>query len=195
MELKMLIKYLPRVTTLPIWAHVGTATATVVGFNWIKARLDTSYAASKHPVDYATGQTTFDGATIKGYYAHMIETGTLDIYRTTQLVDFGFILAIACMGIFVCTLVARAARDGSWGRRLGLIAGLCAISGALSDAIENGWSFIMLANPTGFANWLAIPYSSFASLKFALITFAMLCLLISAVLAVSGRLTGNSNLG
>ena len=67
--------------------------------------------------------------------------------------------------------------------------------GALSDAIENGWSFIMLANPTDFANWLAIPYSGFASLKFALITLAMLCLLISAVLTVIGRLTGKSNLG
>ena len=125
----------------------------------------------------------------------MIETGTLDIYRTTQLIDFGFILAIAGMGLFVCTLIARAARDGSWGRHAGLIAGLFAIVGALSDAIENGWSFIMLANPTDFANWLAIPYSSFASLKFALITLAMLCLLISAILAAIGRLTGKPNLG
>lgn len=125
----------------------------------------------------------------------MIETGTLDIYRTTQLIDFGFILAIACMGIFVCTLIARAARDGSWGRRLGLIAGLCAIAGALSDAVENGWSFVMLANPLGFANWLALPYSGFASLKFALITLAMLCLLTSVVLAATGRLTGKPKIG
>jgi len=191
----MLTNYFSRITTLPIWTHVGAAVVTVVGFNWIKARLDASYAASQHPVDYATGQTAFDGATIKGYYAQMIETGTLDIYRTTQVIDFGFILAIVCMGLFVCTLIARAAREGSWGRRVGLIAGLCAIVGALSDAIENGWSFIMLANPTDFANWLAIPYSGFASLKFALITLAMLCLLISAVLTVIGRLTGKSNLG
>lgn len=195
MEMQMSIDYLSRVTTLPMWAHTGAAAATVAGFNWVKARLDASYSASQHPVDYATGQTTFDGARVKGYYAHMIETGTLDIYRTTQLIDFGFILAIACMGIFVCTLVARVARHGSWGRRLGLIAGLCAIVGALSDGIENGWSFIMLANPKDFANWLALPYSSFASLKFALITLAMLCLLTSAVLAATGRLTGKSNLG
>ena len=68
----------------------------------------------------------------------MIETGTLDIYRTTQLIDFGFILAIVCMGLFVCTLVARVARDGSWGRCVVLSAGLSAIAGTFSDAIENG---------------------------------------------------------
>ena len=187
--------FLSRVTALPIWTHAGAAAATVVGFNLIKSRLDASYAASQHPVDFATGQTAYDGATIKGYYAHMLEAGTLDVYYATQLIDFGFILAMACMGLFVCTMVARAARDGSWGRRVGLIAGLCAIAGALSDAIENGWSFAMLANPTEFANWLAIPYSGFASIKFALITLAMLCLFLSAVLAVAGRLTGKSILG
>ena len=84
--------YFSQIIALPIWAHTGAAVATVVGFNWIKARLDASYAASQHPVDYGTGQTAFNGATIKGYYAHMIETGTLDIYRTTQLIDFGFSL-------------------------------------------------------------------------------------------------------
>ena len=125
----------------------------------------------------------------------MIETGTLDIYRTTQLIDFGFILAIVCMGLFVCTLVARAARDGSWGRCVVLIAGLSAIAAAFSDAIENGWSFTMLTNPTDFTNWLVIPYSGFASIKFALITLAMVFLLISAVLAATGRSTGKSNLG
>lgn len=183
------------VSMLPIWVHAGAASATLVGFYWIKGRLDASYAASGHPVDYATGQTTFSGEAIKGYYAHMLELGTLDVYRTTQLIDFGFILAIACMGMFVCTLVARASRQGSWGRSAGIIAGLCTLGGALSDAIENGWSFIMLANPIDFANWLAIPYSAFASLKFALITFAMLCLIASIVLAVAGRLTRRPNVG
>ena len=102
---------------------------------------------------------------------------------------------MACIGVFVCTLISRASRDDSWGRRVGLLAGLCALTGAVSDAIENGWSFVMLANPTDFADWLAIPYSGFASLKFTLITLAMVGLIISVALAVIGRLTGKSNLG
>jgi len=99
------------------------------------------------------------------------------------------------MGLFVFTLIARAACDGSWGRRMGLFASFCALAGALSDAIENGLSFIMLANPTEFPNWLAVPYSGFASLKFALITLGMFCLIVGIVLTVIGRLTGKLNLG
>ena len=195
MEKLMLSNCLVRVTALPLWAHVGAAISTIVGFNWIKGQLDASYAASKHPVDFATGQTAFSGDAIKGYYTHMLELGTLDIYRSTQWIDFGFILAMACMGIFVCTLIARISREGSWGRRIGVLAGLFALTGAMSDAIENVWSFIMLANPTDFANWLAIPYSTFAALKFASITLAMLGLIISTALATAGRLIERHSLG
>ena len=191
----MRLKHFERVATLPLWMHAGAAITTFVGFGWIKGRLDASYAASKHPVDYATGQTSFNGEIIKGYYAQMLEFGTLDVYRTTQLIDFGFILAIACMGIFVCTLVARVSRKGSWGRRIGLAAGLFALLGAACDAVENGWSFVMLANPTDFSNWLALPYSAFASVKFALIATAMLCLITSIVLAAAGRLTKRPGIG
>lgn len=195
MEAFMLVKQFNRITTLPIWMHAGAAIATIFGFNWIGARLDASYAASQHPVDYATGQTAFSGEVIKGYYAHMLELGTLDIYLTTQIIDFGFILAMACMGIFVCTLAARASRGESWGRRVGIVTGLCALAGALCDALENGLSFIMIANPTDFPNWLALPYSAFASAKFALITIAMLCVVISVLLAIFGRLTKKPSIG
>ena len=125
----------------------------------------------------------------------MHDLGTLDVYRATQIIDFGFIGAIALMGLFFCTLIARASREGSWGRWLGLNAAVCAILGALSDAIENGWSFVMLSDPSGFSDWLALPYSGFASLKFALITAALFCLLLSAVLAVLGRLLERETLG
>jgi len=35
------------------------------------------------------------------------------------------------------------------------------------DVLENLVSFVMLSNPTGFADWLVVPYSSFAVAKFA----------------------------
>ena len=169
----MFLKALNRVTSLPLWAHAAAAVATVAGFQWIKGRLDASYAASRHPVDYAVGQTAFSGERIKGWYAQMQNTGTLDVYWTTQVIDYGFILAMACMGLFVCTFLARFSRSGSWGRRIGLLAGGAVVLGAVCDAIENAWSFVMLADPAGFANWLAVPYSGFASLKFALIALGM----------------------
>ena len=183
------------ITTISLWIHAGAAITSLIGFQWIKSILDASYAASGHPVDYATGQTTFNAEMIKGYYAHMENLGTLEVYQTTQIIDFGFILAMACMGLFFCTLLARFSRADSWGRRIGLFAGLSLCAGAFSDTIENGISFIMLANPVDFAAWLALPYSAFASLKFALITVGMLAVVVSFLMGGIGRLFKKPRIG
>lgn len=191
----MLIRFLTRLTTLPLWSHVVLTAGVFGGFQWIKSKLDQSYAASLHPVDYATGQTGFSGETIKGYYAVMQDAGTLDVYRTTQLIDFGFLIALGCFGALLATLVARIARLDSWGRRLGVFAGLSAIMGACCDAIENGWSFVMLANPDGFSNWIALPYSGFAVAKFGFITLAMALVVISLICTAAGRILSRPALG
>ncbi|MEP1768584.1 MAG: hypothetical protein ABJJ53_18350 [Sulfitobacter sp.] len=183
------------VMKMPTPLHGFCAVAAFAGLQIVKGRLDASYAASKHPVDYMTGQTGFSAQTVKEYYAHMQAEGTLEIYVTTQLIDYAFIAAIFCMGLFVCTFIARAGREGSWGRRIGILAGVALMAGAVSDAIENAWSFVMLADPAGFANWLAIAYSSFAVVKFALITCAMLLVIVSLLLSLIGRLSRKARLG
>lgn len=68
--------------------------------------------------------------------------------------------------------------------RWSLGAGLSVMLGATFDAIENLISFVMLANPQGFANWIALPYSGFSAAKFALITLGM-ALLIAALMALA----------
>ena len=161
----------------------------------MQGKLDASYEASKHPVDYFTGQTGFNGLKIKEYYATMLEHGTLDVYWTTQIIDFGFILAVACMGLFFCTLVSRAGRPKSWSRTFGHFAALSAISGATSDALENLVSFVMLSAPQDFPNWLAIPYSGFAVIKFGLITLAMGLLIFCILAAIIGRVAKNPRIG
>lgn len=175
--------------------HFILAVGSFLGFRWIQTRLDASYAASKHPVDYLTGQTGFDAEKIKGYYAAMSDFGTLDIYWITQIIDFGFILAMLCMGLFVCTFISRLGRYASWSRFCGLLAGVSIALGAISDAIENLWSFVMLADPQGFSNWLAFPYSGFAVLKFALITLGMGLLIATIILAMVGRLLNKPRIG
>ena len=182
----MFLNHLDRVTSLPLWIHAAAATATIAGFQWINGRLDASYAAAEHPADYATGQTNFSGEKIKGFYTRMQETGTLDVYWTTEVIDSGFILAIGCMGLFVCTFVARFSRVDNRGRRISLLAGAAVTSGAVCDEIENAWSFIMLSNMTDFADWPAVPYSALASLQFALIALGMIAVIGSLV----GRAVG-----
>lgn len=191
----MAIRTLEKITTLPIFVHVVLAVGAMAGFRAAKNRLDASYIASGHPVDYVVGQTSFSGPQIKEYYAVMTEGGTLDVYRTTQMIDFGFIAAIAALGLFLSTVIARLSRDRSWGYHVGLWSGVALIAGALCDAIENLISFVMLSDPAGFADWLAYPYSAFAVAKFALITLGMSLALLSLLLAAAGRVIDQPGIG
>ena len=108
----MFLKLLDGVTALPLWTHAAAAVATVASFQWTRGWPEAGCAASRRPVDFATGQTAFSGEKIKSCFAHTQKTGTLDGYWTTQVIDYGFILAMACMGLFVCTFVARFSRGG-----------------------------------------------------------------------------------
>ncbi len=184
-----------RILALPVAAHAGALAVSIVGFNWVKGKLDASYAASRHPVDYATGQTSFSGEAVKGWYKIMSDAGTLDIYRQTQLIDFGFIVGMIAIGLFGGLLLARAWRSGSLARKAALFTATVVPVGALFDAAENFISFVMLANPADFANWIALPYSAFASLKFALITMGMGGVLASLIAGATGRLLNRPAIG
>jgi hypothetical protein len=178
-------RILDRVTSLPLAAHIGAASVAFVGFHVMKARLDESYAASGHPVDYATGQLAFDASVIEGYYRVMQEAGTLEIYVRTQIIDFGFIAAIMVLSVLLGTLAARLNGAG-WGRRLGLWAAGAGVIGAISDALENLASFVMLAQPDAIAQPVSLIYSSFAAAKFTMLTLAMALFMVSLIAAVIG---------
>lgn len=192
-----MLRAMNRIIDLPLKAHATLALVLILWFQWAKGKLDASYVASQHPVDYMTGQTTFNGETVKGHYAAMSDAGTLDIYGKTQLIDFGFILGFIGIGLFVITLLARLNRAESLRLNLGPFAGLSFVLGAFSDGIENGWSFVMLANPSNFADWIgiAIPYSIFAVLKFGLVTLGLGLTIACLISAVVGRALRKPNIG
>ena len=191
----MSIALFNRILALPLAAHAGALIVSIVGFNWVKGKLDASYAASRHPVDYATGQTSFSGDAIKGWYKVMTDAGTLDIHRQTQLIDFGFIAGMIAIGLFGGLLLARAWRSGSLARKAALFTATIVPAGALFDAAENVVSFVMLANPADFANWIALPYSALASLKFACITMGMAGVLVSLLAGAVGRILNKPKFG
>ena len=177
-----MLKVMNRAMQMNGFVHAGAVLAAFGAFQWVKGKLDASYAASNHPVDYATGQTAFSVDVTKSYYAHMEALGTLDIYRTTQLIDFGFIAGMIAFAFFLSTFVGRFADQGSWARKAAVFAGCAAITGAMFDVVENLISFVMLADAEGFSQGVALAYSGAASLKFALITLGMLGLLVAIVL-------------
>lgn len=181
---------LTRLTQFPVLVHGAGVLVAFGALRVIQRVLDASYAASLHPVDYATGQLAFDAATIEGYYAVMIEAGTLDIYWRTQMIDFGFIASIMVLSLLLGTFLARLGGMGSWGWRLGMGAAVLGVAGASMDAIENLLSFVMLVNPQDIPQALAIVYSSFAAAKFGLLTFAMLAALGSLLIGAMERVAG-----
>ena len=132
----------------PLAAHLGATMLAFGGLQWVKSRLDASYAASGHPADYATGQLAFDARIIESYYARMIEAGTLPVYLQTQFIDFGFIAAMVALSVLLGTLAARLGarinRLGAWGWWMGLAATMLGAAGAGFDVLENLLSFVML---------------------------------------------------
>ncbi|OUD09973.1 hypothetical protein BVC71_00155 [Marivivens niveibacter] len=176
------------IVSLPVGWHVVLTVGSFFVFGFCNAQLTQSYVSSQFPVHYAVGQTAFDGDLIKGYYAHMQDQGTLGVYLRTQFIDFVFIASMVTFGVLLSTLVARIGVTNGRGQKIAYIARVSIIAGGALDVAENLMSFLMLSNATGFPNWIAIIYSSFAAMKFGCITVAMAAVLLAFFVGVTERL-------
>lgn len=184
---KLLISLQQRIASLSLIVHGLLAFGAFMLLGFVNSTLDASYADSKFPVPYGVGQTTFDGELLKSYYQFMIEQDTLGIYWRTQFIDFGFIASMFIVGLLIPTLLRRIAFPSTWAYSILTWAGILIPMGAIFDAIENLNSFIMLVQPQTFPNWLALPYSAFAAIKFGCIALGMLAMVIGLILAVAQR--------
>jgi hypothetical protein len=155
--------------TISLLALIANTLATA----WLNA----SYAASKFPVAYHVAQLSFSGSRIKAWYAQLIEFGTLDVYLRTQYIDHFFILTVLILHVAVLLWISRLFPIAHSGRRLMVGAALISTVAPLADTLENCVSYLMLADPKGFPDGLAILYSGFAALKFTAFTFAYLAAL------------------
>lgn len=157
------------------------AAASVISFmlyGMSSSMLEASYAASKFPVPYYVGQTSFDAVKVKSWYQAMLNAGTMDIYLRTQLIDFAFIASVIAGGFFIWTLIANLHFNSffkSWGYRAAFLLPLA----GLFDVFENIVSFFMIANPINFPNGVVILYSAFAVIKFSFWFLALTWLMIS----------------
>lgn len=170
--------------SLSLRTHILATIGSFAAFQGVRITLERLYAASQHPVDYATGQLAFSGETIMGYYAAMRAGGTFGIYVQTQLFDFLFIASVIAFGICLGTLIARL---GGAAKMLGIGAAFFAFTGGGLDALENLMSFWMMQYDSAIPQLLAVIYSSFAALKFASLTAAMALALAALITAgISG---------
>jgi len=156
--------------------------------------LEKSYAASLFPVSYFEAQTSFDAQSIKMWYNAMIQKGSLNIYLQTQFIDFGFIAAVCIMGLCLWTFVANLHHSGSrfhtYGKKLAYALPLA----GLFDVLENGVSFFMIADPSGFPSYLVYIYSGFATIKFGFWTIALVWLALSIIILGFRKVTSKLKL-
>ena len=172
------------VSRFPLVMWWVLAIALVVLSQLAQHFLDELYVASQFPVSFFEGQTAFDANKIKAWYAVLIERGTLDRYVWVQIADYGY-MATVLTGFFALTAaIYRSLPAGHWlkGAAFGMIFVAC--SAPAFDALENLVSFVMLADPQGFADWLVYPYSGFASAKFAVYAVTYLWALIAIIVAI-----------
>ena len=150
--------------------------------------LDGLYVDSQFPVPFYIGQTTFNAEELKGYYAVLISKGTLDKYFWVQIADYLFMVIVFVSFFALMTAVYRSLPDVKWLKDLAWVMVLIAPTAALFDAVENLISFIFIADPQGFADWLVYPYSSFAVIKFSIFILAYLWAIAGLLISLIGFL-------
>ncbi len=165
-----------QLTAITLVAFIGNLWATQV--------LDAAYAASRFPVPYWQAQLSFDHVKLKGWYEFLIKNQTLDLYFKAQFIDFIFIASVLVLHMAALLALSRAVPANSNARVALIWAALISAIAPLADAVENGISFIMLANPAGFEPLLAIAYSCVAAVKFGMFTFAYLAAAAGVVAAL-----------
>jgi len=152
------------------WKWWLAGTLAFVGQQLTMGWLNRLYAMTEYPVTFFEGQTTFDGEVIKGHYAVLQEKGTFTDFINVQLYDYLYMATVIAAFALVCIAIYRCLPDRAWLKSLALWMLIITPFAAVFDALENAVSFVMLANPINFPNWLAYPYSTFAVIKFALFT-------------------------
>lgn len=139
--------------------------------------LDASYAASRFPVPFYEGQTTFDAVELQGYYEFMVNAGTLDIYWQTQFIDFGFILAnvlnLFCAGVACYRSLPKSWLENKFGQLVYASIWIMPLA-PIFDAFENLASFVLLNQVGDLSQPMTVFYSSLASIKFALFVLSYL---------------------
>ena len=170
-----------KISSLSLLPHLILTAVSFAAYRISNIILDASYARSKFPVPFFEGQTAFDGDLIKSYYQFMIDAGTLNIYWQTQLIDFIFIASFFLFGMIMPLLVRRLYKVRTIPYRIATLVATLIPLGTIFDVLENLVSFVMLAQPLTFPNWIAIIYSSLATLKFASIGLGFMLLLASVV--------------
>lgn len=160
-----------RFSTLKWW---GIALSTFIICRLAQMWLDGLYVQSQFPVSFFVGQTTFDAAELKSYYAVLLEKNTLAKYLWVQIADYAFMLTVFVSFFALMAAVYRSLPQIRWLKAIAWAMLFIAPMAAVFDGLENAVSFLFIANPQDFSDWLVHPYSTLAVIKFMIFVIAYL---------------------
>jgi len=112
-------------------------------------------------------QLGFNGEYIKSIFALMNEE-EMALFILANILDYVFMLAYGTFFYSSALILARKLKEGSLWSKVGYAMVMVGIISACCDALENIFLLLMASDPVDFPIWLAIPHSSFAVTKFAL---------------------------
>lgn len=177
-------KLIARFSTMQWW---GIAMASFIICRLTQSWLDSLYVQSQFPVSFFVGQTTFNAAELKSYYAVLLERGTLEKYLWVQIADYAFMLTVFASFFALMIAVYRSLPQIRWLKTVAWAMIFIAPVAAVFDALENLISFLFIAKPKHFADWLVYPYSGFAVIKFAIFVIAYLWIVAGVIIGLANQ--------
>ncbi|MFC7625459.1 hypothetical protein [Microlunatus sp. GCM10028923] len=125
-----------------------------------------TFAEVRHPVSLGQANTTADPGIVRGWYRQLREQDTFGWMVATELVDCLWVAAVASFVLLGTLLLSRlvSRRNPAAACLLRRAAPWVALAPAL-DLLENGLSLAMLADPAGFADWLAVAHAAVSRVK------------------------------
>ena len=166
-----------------LWVLLGIGIIIFVVFRVIM----TPYF-NEYPVGFIESQLSFSGDAIKNHYAQM-DADSIALYKIGNLLDYIYMVGYGLMLFTGVVIFLRVYSKDSFGDKVGHILAIGGIIAPVCDAIENGFILLMIANPTGFPNIIAILHSVFAAVKYSLIVSSWLFMLISLIVWISRNIT------
>jgi len=173
-----------RFSTAQWW---GIALITFIICRATQMWLDGLYVQSQFPVSFFVGQTTFDAAELKSYYAILLERGTLAKYLWVQIADYAFMLTVFVSFFALMAAVYRSLPQIRQFKAIAWAMVFIAPMAAVFDALENAISFFFIANPHHFSDWLVYLYSTFAVIKFMIFVIAYLWIITGIVISLVNK--------
>ena len=130
------------------------------------------FAISNYPVFFLKSQLSFSGEIIKSHFSVMTDQDLL-VYLIAQLADYGYLLIYGTLIFTGALKIARKYEKESLWRKTGNMSAILGVIAPICDSLENFCILLMLTNPIGFPDNIAVIHSCFALVKWICLFLAL----------------------